>query len=317
MSTVAAGGPVVVAGRHRRPRGSLALARRGFRRRRDRAVREIGEIGAGIQLASQCVRGDGRPRRGRGAAPSRRVRRAHDHARCGRRAHRGQRAARRAVSPPLRRQLRRHPSCGHPPLDPRGRAARAERDLPHVHARGPHRGRRRGRARPRCERPRARRRRADRRRRRQIGRARRTSSAMRTACPVTWSTAASCPATTCRRTCAGTPRRVVGPNYHLVHYPLRRRRAVQPRRHVPQPRAGGMGRARRLAGGDRVLFRPRSGREPRQLDHAADVVEALVHRRPRSRRDRWGRGRRRSSAMPRIRRCSTWRRVRAWRSRMR
>ena len=53
-----------------------------------------------------------------------------------------------------------------------------------------------------------------------------------------------------------------------------RRRAVQHRGDVPQPREGGMGRARGLAGRGHVLFHPHR-RKAAPASRQADVVEAL------------------------------------------
>ena len=91
-----------------------------------------------------------------------------------------------------------------------------------------------------------------------------------------------------------------GPHCHLVHY--RARPAIQPGRHLPQPRAGGMGRARRQQGRSAVVL---PGHTPAPAPDAgpAHFVEALGHRRPRAGRalgpgTRHAAGRRRASHDP-------------------
>ena len=81
-----------------------------------------------------------------------------------------------------------------------------------------------------------------------------------------------------------------------------RRPAIQPGRHLPQPRAGGMGRARRQQGRSAVVL---PGHTPAPAPDAgpAHFVEALGHRRPRAGRalgpgTRHAAGRRRASHDP-------------------
>ena len=203
---------------------------------------------------------------------------------------------------PFRRPLRRHPPRRHPPVHPGSRATGAADPLPHLHPDrrrvAARRARRSGgHAGPplpgRCR---------DRRRRRQVrdppadggrsgarhrpcglpgrGRgARQHAEELRINAPVLWA----------------------GP-----HPPgplsAARRPAIQPGRHLPQPRAGGMGRARRQQGRSAVVL---PGHTPAPAPDAgpAHFVEALGHRRPRAGRalgpgTRHAAGRRRASHDP-------------------
>ena len=79
-----------------------------------------------------------------------------------------------------------------------------------------------------------------------------------------------------------------GPHCHLVHYTARRP-AIQPGRHLPQPRAGGMGRARRQQGRSAVVL---PGHTPAPAPDAgpAHFVEALATA-DREPVEHWGQGR--------------------------
>ena len=175
--------------------------------------------------------------------------------------------------------------------------------------------------------------------RRRAGRRRATAGASR---PMP-SSAATASSRWCARSCVGDAPRVSG---HVVYravvdggrlargpaleragglgrarlppraLPAARRRAVQRRRHLPQPRQGGVGRQRGQPGRGAVVLR----RHPRAPAPAAGPA-----RRPgtagapptASRSSAGATAAPRCSATPRIRCCSTWRRAPAWRSRTR
>ena len=108
----------------------------------------------------------------------------------------------------------------------------------------------------------------------------------------------------------------VGPNCHLVHYPLRGGEQYNVVVTFHSREQGGVERARRQPRGSAELLR-RHLREGAPADRPAEGLEALGHRRPRADRPVDLRPRRRCSATPRTRRCSTWRRAPAWRWRTR
>ena len=280
---------------------ALALTRQGVEVQLLEQASRIGEIGAGIKLgpnafAALDALGVGR------AARARRLHRPHHHDGRGRCPRGGAHRYGRGLPRPFRRPLRRHPPRRHPPVHPGSRATGAADPLPHLHPDrrrvAARRARRSGgHAGPplpgRCR---------DRRRRRQVrdppadgGR----SGARHRPCGLPGRGRARQHA---RGTAHQRARALGRPALPPGPLSAARRPAIQPGRHLPQPRAGGMGRARRQQGRSAVVL---PGHTPAPAPDAgpAHFVEALGHRRPRAGRalgpgTRHAAGRRRASHDP-------------------
>ena len=260
---------------------ALALVKRGFAVTVLEQSPEIGEIGAGIQLgpnAFSAFDALGVGERARGPC---RLYRLHGDARCARRALRRPHPHRRGLPRALRQ-----PVCGDPPrrrapLAARRRAGVRPRRVPHLDACRARRaaGRPRHRLRPAGQD--LHRTGARRRRRREVGGARAVRGR-----PGARHRPRRLPRGRRQEGLPGRAAMECGQHLGRSELPPRAlpaawRRAVQRRRHLPQPRGRAVGRHRRQPRGGAELL-PGHPSEATPVDRPAQELEALGHRRPRA-----------------------------------